>query len=232
MLYSTIVRKEGLSYVHKKVIALTGYNKRVLDIGCSSGYMAQILKESYGCQVVGIEGDSTAAVAARAFCEQVIVGDIEDAKVLAAATGKYDVIIMADILEHLKDPKQVLAKAREFLSPEGYILVSGPNIACWEIRKSLLLGRFRYEESGILDRTHLRFFTYDTWRELIVGSGYIIEDFWAPYFYYPGKKLIDMLLKRIPKVRRLTGWLDARLLKISPNLCAVCLVFKAHADQR
>jgi len=115
----------------------------------------------------------------------------------------FDVVVMADVLEHLRRPEQTLLRMREFLRPGGYGVVSVPNIANFRIRLGLLLGRFEYEDEGILDRTHLRFFTKRSAQVMIEGAGYEVLEF------HPGAT-------RMPSV----------CLRVWPTLCAVHLVFK------
>jgi hypothetical protein len=117
-----------------------------------------------GCSVVGIEIDPAMAKLASRFCERVIVGDL-DSLDLKAELGaeRFDAIVAADVLEHLKDPLSTLRQLRSFLVPEsGFFVVSLPNVAHGSVRLALLQGRFSYQELGLLDRTHLRFFTRES----------------------------------------------------------------------
>jgi hypothetical protein len=120
-----------------------------------------------GCTVVAIELDPTMAAQASRFCERVVVGDL-DVIDLDAELGKerFDVIVAADVLEHLKDPLEALKRLRPFLTPDGFFVVSLPNIAHASVRLSLLQGSFDYRDLGLLDRTHLRFFTHASMQEL------------------------------------------------------------------
>jgi len=158
---------------HTKIIEYIGKNKRVLDVGCSSGYIAKELNKK-GCSVVGIEIDATAAEIAKKHCDKVIVGDIEEVKELPYPDRHFDAIILGDVLEHLKRPDVVLLKLRRYLKPNGFVIASVPNIARLEYRLKLLLGKFDYEESGILSKGHLRFFTLKTVKKLLETCGYKI----------------------------------------------------------
>ena len=110
------------------------------------------------------------------MCRTVVQGSIESSEVLThVADGAYDAIVLADVIEHLRAPENVLRGLLPKLSPSGRIVLSVPNVAHWSVRLSLLRGRFRYEETGLLDRTHLRFFTRETLRELIGNVGLVIE---------------------------------------------------------
>jgi 2-polyprenyl-3-methyl-5-hydroxy-6-metoxy-1,4-benzoquinol methylase len=160
---------------HRKMLELVPPGGRALDAGCSSGYLAERLAQR-GCTVVGLELDAEAGRAAERWCEQVLVGDVERME-LPLEPASFDLVLCGDIVEHLRDPQATLAKLRPLLKPGGRLVLSTPNVANWAIRLSLLFGRFRYTERGILDRTHAHFFTRSTLREAIEASGYRIEVF-------------------------------------------------------
>ncbi len=151
---------------HANVIRLIGQGRRVLELGPASGYMSEILR-GRGCTVVGVELDAEMAAQAERFCERVIVGDL-DALDLDAELGedRFDVIVAADVLEHLRDPLKLLRELRAFLNPGGFFVVSLPNIAHASVRLALLEGRFDYQGLGLLDRTHLHFFTHKSIAQL------------------------------------------------------------------
>jgi 2-polyprenyl-3-methyl-5-hydroxy-6-metoxy-1,4-benzoquinol methylase len=165
---------------HARLLDLVGADKRVLDVGCSSGYLARPLVER-GCTVVGIESDPEAAEAANAVCEDVLVGDVE-AMALPFENGSFDVILCGDLIEHLREPEQFLARMRPYLRDRGRVVLSTPNVANWAMRLSLLAGRWRYTERGILDRTHLHLVTRRTLVETLRRGGYrVVElDFTVP----------------------------------------------------
>jgi methionine biosynthesis protein MetW len=157
---------------------------RVLDVGCATGYLAAELA-SRGCTVVGVETDPHAAKQAREVCEQVVIGDLEQAETRAgvaeAVPEGVDVVLCADVLEHLRDPWEVLAWLRTLLRAGGRAVVSVPNIAHWTARRELLRGRFPYADFGLFDRTHLRFFTRDSAAELATRAGFaVMEEHPAP----------------------------------------------------
>ncbi|MBW4446675.1 MAG: methyltransferase domain-containing protein [Spirirestis rafaelensis WJT71-NPBG6] len=158
----------------KKMFRLVGENKRVADFGCATGYFAQLLSNKK-CKVTGIEINPDAAKAAEKYCEQVIVADLDFVSVTEVLAGeKFDVAVFGDILEHLRNPWRVLEETQHLLKPDGYIVASIPNIAHGAIRLSLLQGKFEYTELGILDATHLRFFTRKTLVDMFERSGYLI----------------------------------------------------------
>jgi 2-polyprenyl-3-methyl-5-hydroxy-6-metoxy-1,4-benzoquinol methylase len=160
---------------HAKLLELVGEGKRVLDVGCSSGYLARPLTER-GCTVVGIELDEAAATAAREVCAEVLVGDIETLD-LPFPDGSFDVILCGDLIEHLRDPQRFLGRTRPLLRSGGRLVLTTPNVANWTIRAGLLLGRWRYTERGILDRTHAHLFTRKTLVEALVTAGYRVIGF-------------------------------------------------------
>lgn len=146
---------------------------RILDIGCSGGYLAERLAGA-GCTVTGIELDPLAAERARQFCEEVFVGDAETMK-MAFEPASFDAIVCGDLIEHLRDPGALLARVRPLLKPGGRLVLTTPNVANWTIRLQLLFGRFRYTDRGILDRTHLHLFTRATLVECLETAGYELE---------------------------------------------------------
>lgn len=160
---------------HLKSIALVGSDKRVVDFGCSTGFVARVLSDN-GCTVTGIELDADAAEKARAYCDRVIVGDLDELDLAEELGGQpYDVGLFGDVIEHLKDPRRVLVAMRDLLAPGGYIVLSVPNVAHASVRLALLKGQFDYEDVGILDSTHLRFYTRDSIGDLMESCGYLVD---------------------------------------------------------
>jgi 2-polyprenyl-3-methyl-5-hydroxy-6-metoxy-1,4-benzoquinol methylase len=160
---------------HEKLLALVESGQRVLDVGCSSGYLARRLVER-GCTVVGIEVDAATAQAAREVCEDVLVGDVET-MALPFAEGSFDVVLCGDTIEHLRDPGTFLQRIRPLLRSEGQLVLTTPNVANWAMRLGLLMGRWRYTDRGILDRTHTKLFTRRTLLETLRDAGFRVTDF-------------------------------------------------------
>jgi O-antigen biosynthesis protein len=151
---------------HANVIRMIGSSQRVLELGPATGYMTEILRAN-DCEVVGIELDADMAAHAAKFCERIIVGDLDTMDLAAELNGdQFDVIVAADVLEHLKDPLRALRSLSAFLRPAGYFVVSLPNVAHVSVRLALLEGRFAYQELGLLDSTHLRFFTRESMEKM------------------------------------------------------------------
>jgi len=196
---------------------------RVLEVGAHTGYFSACLRER-GCTVTALEVDPHAAAHAATYAHRVVVGDVEDAAVRAELDGPYDDILFMHVLEHLVDPWAVLRAMRGDLTLRGRAIVLLPNVACWRVRKALFLGgAFEYEDTGILDRTHLRFFTLDSARALLETSGYAIAD-WAPVDVCVP---FERRLRHVPLARALAPrwhrWLAAR----HPNLCTEIALFAA-----
>ncbi|BAZ68733.1 MAG: class I SAM-dependent methyltransferase [Pelatocladus maniniholoensis HA4357-MV3] len=177
----------------KKMLHWIGENKRVIDFGCATGYFARLLS-SKGCQVTGIEINPKAAKIAEEYCEEVIVADLDFVTLRDILSGQtFDVAVFGDILEHLRNPWRILEEIKQILQPGGYVVASIPNIAHGAIRLALLQGKFEYTELGILDNTHLRFFTRQTVTQLFERSGYFVDTYeqiklpifsgsdWIPY---------------------------------------------------
>ncbi len=144
----------------------------VLDVGCSRGRFCALLKATHPEMTVwGIEPHPEAAAAARLVTDRVILGSFPDD--MTGDCPKFDVVFFCDVLEHVTDPWTTLRRARELLAPGGCVIASIPNVRHWTILRELVVrGDFTYTESGLLDRTHLRFFTRKTMLSLFEGAGY------------------------------------------------------------
>lgn len=149
---------------------------RVLDLGCAAGRLGEALKTRGGALLVhGVEQDDSAAAAARTRLDRVWRGDLSELD-WSGLGEEYDVVIAADLLEHLADPWQILREARSVLASNGRVVASIPNVRYWKVVADLLFrGEFRYVEAGVLDRTHLRFFTRKGIIRLFSETGYAIE---------------------------------------------------------
>lgn len=159
---------------HQLVIRKLAGARVILDAGCSAGTIARALVAG-GAVVDGIEFDPVAAAQARAVCRTLLVGDLESME-LPLAEGAYDAIVLADVIEHLRGSEAVMARLRPLLRPGGRLVISTPNIANWSMRLLHLLGRWDYRERGIMDRTHVRFFTRRTLRRAVEEAGYRVVE--------------------------------------------------------
>lgn len=158
-------------------LALVGSRAgRVLDVGCGSGATGRALLDQGWAQVVdGIELSPTAADRARAHYRTVVVGDLAHpnrADLLSPLDGPYHTVLCLDVLEHVPDPWGLLTHlVAHHLQPGGTAVISVPNVQCVEVVGPLLGGRWTYQPAGVLDRTHLRFFTRSSGRALVEGAG-------------------------------------------------------------
>lgn len=173
--YQFDVESEGIA---SRVVRLAGMDKRVLELGCYSGHMSKILVDR-GCEVVGLEMDAEAAEAARKICSQVYEVDLDDDQWVALLKDqpKFDVVIAADVLEHLRDPGKCLSRVRSLMSENATLIVSTPNIAHGGVIASLMQGSFQYRDTGLLDRTHVHFFTEQSLRDILKEQGFVVGHF-------------------------------------------------------
>lgn len=220
---------------------------RVLDVGCGAATTSREIA-SRGNEVVGIDSDPGAVATAATRLTHAFRADILDFDNLAAQLGekKFDVIILADVLEHLPWPLDPLRSYLRFLAPGGRVLVSLPNVALWSVRFSLLAGRFRYEDTGVLDRTHLRFFTRSTARQLLETAGLeIVRTTYNPGLVRPfvplAKKLLgggeggggtSLLESRPYKLYlRLVHPIERAIASLWPGLLAFQMIFEAKLKE-
>ena len=132
--------------------------QRVLELGTGPGTVTRIL-HSKGCKVTGVEMDPETLAMCTPFCERTLQANLEDPNWHASLAGeKFDVVLCADVLEHLRDPRPLLTLLPQFLNDTGCVLMSLPNASHLSVVASLMAGRFPYQTKGLLDNTHLRFF--------------------------------------------------------------------------
>lgn len=203
---------------HWRISNILRQGERVLEIGCGSGALTEHIR-ALGCVVVGVEKEGGAAARAEAHCERMLVGDVEDME-LDLREGSFDVLLLANVLEHLVNPVTTLLRLLRFLRPEGRVIAAIPNVAHWSIRLRLLFGRFDYAESGILDRTHLHFYTLGTAREMLERAGLeIVESDIVPD--------VPLLRYKRPLAR-----LNYKVAHVLPGLFATEALFVARPSQR
>lgn len=148
----------------------------VLDVGCSTGYFGKLLKIDKNCSVYGIDIDKDDLKKASAVLDKTLLVNLEEPNLPdELLKNKFDVIFFGDVIEHVLNPKNILANFRKLLKKNGIIIISVPNIAHMSIRLELLSGNFDYEPLGILDETHTKYFTYKSITQLIQESGYEIS---------------------------------------------------------
>lgn len=160
-------RPDMVAYVPAKV-------SRVLEVGCGFGNFGAAIKQEQHAEVWGVEYMPAAAEAAAAVLDRVLSGSIEEA-LPQLPDGYFDCIVCNDVLEHLVDPWAVLSRLKEKCTPDAILVASIPNIRHHKIvRKLIWPGQWEYVDSGILDRTHLRFFTRSSAVALVVSSGFAV----------------------------------------------------------
>ncbi|MDI6604607.1 MAG: glycosyltransferase [Thermoanaerobacteraceae bacterium] len=182
--YAEIMRKNENYFKHKWGYSPTYYfferpeiltkvpleAKHVLDVGCGAGALGLELKNRRNTEVVGIEINKDISKIAEKNLDKVITTDVENLD-LEYPECYFDVIILGDVLEHLKEPWLLLEKLKKYLNENGLIIASIPNINHISIILKLLTGDFNYEDAGLLDKTHLRFFTKNTILKMFERSG-------------------------------------------------------------
>lgn len=160
---------------HSYAVTMVGWNKRVLELGAAAGDVTQALRDR-GCDVTAVEFDPDALEDLSQIANQVVIGDLNDAATLECIPGRFDAIVAGDVIEHLLEPQRVVSQLARMLAPGGRLVVSLPHIAHADIRLALLQGRFDYSPLGLLDETHIRFFTLDTIKKLMNNAGLLIVD--------------------------------------------------------
>ncbi len=180
MIYLHEQRYEYMEEINEGILRQIPVNKAspkpvALDIGCGSGALSEAVRKK-GYTVWGIETNTDAAQKAAGRIDRVIKADCTDFESIKKelAGSSFDIIIFSDVLEHLYDPFYVLKEYSRFLRQGGRLLISVPNMAVWTVRLNLLFGRFKYANTGIMDRTHIRFFTFKSARQLVNAAGYAI----------------------------------------------------------
>lgn len=181
-----------------QMVQLIGEGKKVLEIGCASGHFGKYLKGKAGCKVWAVEIDEKLAKLAEPYYEKILVGDVQNEKVIEQFVEKFDVILCSNVLEHLSHPLKVLINLKNLLEKDGYFVIALPNVAHWSVRLKLLFGKFDYTEAGVLDNAHLKFFTLKTAFELLEKSGLRVER-WS-FDWDNGIPKFNGLISRIPKI--------------------------------
>ena len=155
-----------------KVFEFIDPESSVLDVGCSTGDLGKALQEQKNCTVTGVDYDKNAVSRAKKVLSEAVCADIEKEPLDKLFSGKkFDFIIFADVLEHLNDALAVINSASKLLAADGSIIISVPNVAHSSVRLALFEGRFNYTEEGLLDKTHLRFFTKESLDQLLYDAG-------------------------------------------------------------
>lgn len=176
------VNNELLAFVPREA-------RRIVEVGCMVGSMAQVVRQRQPqVHYTGIDIDPDYARVAAHHCTEALAGDIE--KFEPAAFDKLfpsDCWIFGDCLEHLRDPWGLLGRIRTAIDPDGCLLACIPNAQHWSVQRRLATGLFRYEEEGLMDRTHIRWFTRITMLEMFQNAGWKMEHGMARFAEVPGE---------------------------------------------
>ncbi len=180
--------RERVGHTYRRLVDLDGQDSLaaiarritpgscVLELGVATGYFSRLLKERLGCVVDGVDLAADMAEEARPWCRRLLVADLER-EALADHFPRhcYDFIVCADVLEHLRDAGAILTQLPELLAEGGKVLASVPNVAYAGLLAELVAGEFRYRDEGLLDRSHLRFFTRASFERLLQDHGFSVE---------------------------------------------------------
>lgn len=213
---------------HDYVLRMVGNGQKVLDIGCGDGDFAAELNKN-GNRVTGVD-QLQAPANAEAF-EQYFSADLDRGLGPAAAAlagREFDRVLLLDVLEHLRVPEQLLGECHNLAGRDGHVIVSLPNIANISVRLMLLFGRFEYMQRGILDRTHIGFFTRKTARRLLEQNGYTVIEQRSTIMP------VEIVLGLAPDgvLMRVISWLLAGMTKLMPGLFGYQTVLVAKPRQR
>ena len=165
----------GLSGKYSCVASLLAPRSAVLELGCASGFFSVELMKR-GHRLVGLEQDKVAVQVCRERGVDVRLANLSAADPLSSVRGEqFDCALAMDILEHLPEPESLLNALHPVLRDGGRLIVTGPNVAYWAVRFNLLMGRWDYGRAGIMDNSHLRWFTRRTWKRLLEDSCFMIN---------------------------------------------------------
>tara|TARA_B100001123_G_scaffold400968_1_gene487238 strand:- start:210 stop:839 length:630 start_codon:yes stop_codon:yes gene_type:complete len=189
---------------YHQIASLIAEKSHVLDVGCGEGQLGSILSLK-GCAVDGLDINIDRANDKRKYYKNIFLSDIREFEIEKSG---YNHVVFSDMLEHVENPENILKNSSKMLSPNGKIVISIPNVGYFMNRLGLLLGNWNYTDEGILDNTHIRFFTLETAKKLIQSSGYqicstipetpVISAFW--------KRTIFSLLARLWPSLFAIGW--------------------------
>lgn len=163
---------DSLALIARKI----SRDSRVLELGTATGYFSRFLKEQLNCTIDGAELDADMAKTAREYCQTLFVGNLEQERLSDHfPPAAYDFVICADVLEHLYNPETLLKQLKALLKPAGRVVISIPNVGYAGLILDLIEGGFQYRDEGILDRTHIRFFTRGSFTGLLSTLGYEVD---------------------------------------------------------
>lgn len=196
----------------------------VLDVGCGAGNNAILLRARNPlARVFGISASESEAAAARMHMDECWVADLESGLPPEAAARQYDVILFSHVLEHLRRPESLVREAASRLRTGGSCVIAVPNVLAWAQRLKFAAGRFEYEQAGVMDDTHLRFFTFRTAAKYLLGD--------APSLKVTEQRVTGSvplwLLRRYVLPRAVSRALDQAGCRLFPNLFGSEVLIKA-----
>ncbi|GEM_PF-596930 len=214
----------------------------VLEIGCSTGFMAEYLVQKKNCRFLGIEAEIEPTLVAQERGLEVISGFIEEESVRkkidahTAEHGPFEIIFMSQVIEHIATPRQTLEILKQWMHPECHLVISTCSIAHWRCRFRLLFGIWRYEDYGVFDHSHLRFFTINSFRELLEECGFAVVEFGYSFEdICPFKILFGTRIIAPSDVLRLIPFAGMRLRRaytdLAKNLISHQFVYKVRLPQ-
>jgi 2-polyprenyl-3-methyl-5-hydroxy-6-metoxy-1,4-benzoquinol methylase len=210
------------------LIDLLGGNAlQVLDVGCGAGDNAALIRSrSPSCRIFGVTHSAAEAELAKRHMTACSVWDIEGDIPAELAATRFDAIIFSHVLEHLRDPAAVLCKFSQLLDQRGTVLIAVPNILSWAMRWQFLRGDFEYRADGVLDETHLRFFTYKTADRFLLSR--------CPQLTLVSKQVTGSVplwwLRRYLLPGKASHFLDTMGCRVWPNLFGGQILLKAVYD--
>lgn len=218
----------GLLYANAgnaELLALIPEGTRtVLDVGCGPGDNARLM-QARGLEVDGVTLSQEEADVAGAFMRKCFVADLEDGLPAEARQRRYDCVVFSHVLEHLRVPEQLVREAAGVLTDEGVVLIAVPNVLNWRQRIEFIRGRFDYADTGVLDRTHLRFYTFKSAPNLIAEADLTLDHRSAP-----GGTPLWFLRRMAPK--SFSAALDAWGSRILPGLIGGQILLRARRPRR
>lgn len=172
-----------------KIFKLIPAGSKVLEVGCGSGTLANLLSIWKKCHVYCVDKEPKMLGIAKNKCVEILNMDIETTE-LPYENEYFDCIILGNVLEHMKEPTMVLTSLKKHLSENGFLIYSVPNIVNWHSRMTIFFGKFEYADSGVFDVSHLRFYNLNSAKKLALDAGYtIISLDVTPSIYFFKKKL-------------------------------------------
>jgi SAM-dependent methyltransferase len=219
--------RDDLHPEHQKVLEWAGQKKRVLELGCHTGNLSRWL-QAQGCHVVGVELNAAALDRARPFLVDAHNANLEDEALWRAlAVHRFDIVLAMHVLEHLIDPWAALRRIVDVLADDGELIVGLPNVCSAASRFDILCGRFRYSKTGVMDKTHLRFFDQVSARELLVTGGFEVCEYFGPEQEKP-HALVTSKLPFLWRLGPLVSRIPNSALGFSPNLTDTVMDFRCR----